>query len=496
MPLGLACPGLRLPDGKVWAMTSAHADNPQNMQQHSGSTPVEALTGVVNDSFEATMASLKDLVAIPGIAWPSFDPKELDLSAEAVASLVRAAGMEDVRILRCDKADGTPGGPAVVARRLAAEGKPTILLYAHHDVQPPGDRNLWNSEPFVAEEREGRLYGRGAADDKAGIMAHLAAYSAVTKVLGDDFGLGVTFFFEGEEEAGSPTFRAFLEEHQELLRADVIVVADSSNWKVGVPALTTSLRGLVDGTFEVRVLDHAVHSGMFGGPVLDAPTLLSRLIATLHDDEGNVAVAGLVGRDDVAVDLTEADYRADASVLDGVKLAGSGTIASRLWTKPALSIIGMDVPAVDVASNTLIPAARAKFSMRLAPGQDPDSAMEALKQHVEGNAPFGATVTFTPGERGNAFSTDTSSAAARVALWALGESWGVEPVEMGIGGSIPFIADLLEMYPAAQILVTGVEDPDSRAHSANESLHIDDFRHAVLAETLMLARLNAEGLAD
>jgi acetylornithine deacetylase/succinyl-diaminopimelate desuccinylase-like protein len=159
----------------------------------------------------------------------------------------------------------------------------------------------------------------------------------------------------------------FLEEHQELLRADVIVVADSSNWKVGVPALTTSLRGLVDGTFEVRVLDHAVHSGMFGGPVLDAPTLLSRLIATLHDDEGNVAVAGLVGRDDVAVDLTEADYRADASVLDGVKLAGSGTIASRLWTKPALSIIGMDVPAVDVASNTLIPAARAKFSMRLAP---------------------------------------------------------------------------------------------------------------------------------
>ncbi len=221
--------------------------------------------------------------------------------------------MEDVRILRCNKGDGTPGGPAVVARRPAAEGKPTILLYAHHDVQPPGgDRSLWKSEPFVAQQRDGRLYGRGAADDKAGIMAHLAAYSAVTKVLGEDFGLGVTLFFEGEEEAGSPTFRTFLEEHQELLRADVIVVADSSNWKVGVPALTTSLRGLVDGTFEVRVLEHAVHSGMFGGPVLDAPTLLSRLIATLHDDDGNVAVAGLVGRDEAAVDLTEADYRADA----------------------------------------------------------------------------------------------------------------------------------------------------------------------------------------
>ncbi|MGO4144453.1 dipeptidase [Paenarthrobacter sp. YAF11_1] len=475
-------------------MTSAHAEIPQNKQGHAGNTPVEALSGAVNDSFDTTLESLKNLVGIPGIAWASFDPNELDRSAEAVAALVKATGMEDVRILRCDKADGTPGGPAVVARRPAEDGKPTILLYAHHDVQPPGDRSLWNSEPFVAEERDGRLYGRGAADDKAGIMAHLAAYSAVTKVLGDGFGLGVTFFFEGEEEAGSPTFRTFLEEHQELLRADVIVVADSSNWKVGVPALTTSLRGLVDGTFEVRVLDHAVHSGMFGGPVLDAPTLLSRLIATLHDDDGNVAVAGLVARDDVAVDLAEEDYRADASVLDGVKLAGSGTIASRLWTKPALSIIGMDVPSVDVASNTLIPAARAKFSMRLAPGQDPGAAMDALKAHVESHAPFGARVTFTPGERGNAFSTDTSSAAAKVALWALGESWGVQPVEMGIGGSIPFIADLMEVYPDVHILVTGVEDPDSRAHSANESLHIGDFRHAVLAEALMLARLNGEGL--
>ncbi|MEV7604395.1 dipeptidase [Paenarthrobacter sp. NPDC089322] len=476
-------------------MTSAHAEIPQNQHRTSGDFPaMQDLAQAVDSAFDQTLAALKHLVGIPGIAWTSFDPADLDRSAEEVAALVKDAGLEDVRILRCNKADGNPGGPAVVGRRPARDGKPTILLYAHHDVQPPGDRGLWNSEPFVAEERNGRLYGRGAADDKAGIMAHLAAYSAVSKVLGDEFGLGVTFFFEGEEEAGSPTFRTFLEEHRELLNSDVIVVADSSNWKVGVPALTTSLRGLVDGTFEVRVLEHAVHSGMFGGPVLDAPTLLSRLIATLHDDDGNVAVSGLVAKDDVAVDLTEAEYRADASVLDGVKLAGSGTIASRLWTKPALSIIGMDVPAVDVASNTLIPSARAKFSMRLAPGQDPDAAMEALKHHVESHAPFGATVTFTPGERGNAFATDTASSAAQVALWALGESWGVAPVEMGIGGSIPFIADLTEVYPDVQILVTGVEDPDSRAHSANESLHIGDFRHAVLAEALMLARLNAEGL--
>jgi acetylornithine deacetylase/succinyl-diaminopimelate desuccinylase-like protein len=234
---------------------------------------------------------------------------------------------------------------------------------------------------------------------------------------------------------------------------------------------------------------------MFGGPVLDAPTLLSRLIATLHDDDGNVAIEGLVATDTASVEMPEADYRADASVLNGVRLAGTGTIASRLWTKPALSIIGFDAPAVDVASNTLIPQARAKFSLRLAPGQVPAEAMEAVRRHVQANAPFGAKVVFTPGEAGNPFRTDTSSAAASLAMWALGEAWGVPAVETGIGGSIPFIADLTEVYPNVQILVTGVEDPDSRAHSANESLHIGDFRNAVLAEALMLARLNSEGLA-
>ncbi|MEV7456367.1 dipeptidase [Pseudarthrobacter oxydans] len=480
-------------------MTSSPAAMPQNPSAHqpqgfAGNSSTEDLRTAVDRSFGTTLERLKALVAIPGIAWPSFDRGPLERSAEAVAELLRGAGLDNVQILACDKPDGTPGGPAVVARRPATDGKPTILLYAHHDVQPTGDAGLWETEPFTAVEKDGRLYGRGAADDKAGIMAHIAAYAAVSEVLGSALGLGVTFFFEGEEEAGSPTFRTFLEENRELLRADVIVVADSSNWKVGIPALTTSLRGLVDGTIEVQVLEHAVHSGMYGGPVLDAPTLLSRLIATLHDDEGNVAIGGLVERDTAGVELPEEDYRADASVLDGVRLAGSGSIASRLWTKPALSIIGFDAPSVDAASNTLLPRARAKFSLRLAPGQNPEEAMEAVRRHVESNAPFGARVTFTPGESGNPFLTDTSSPAASLAMWALGEAWGVPAVETGIGGSIPFIADLTELYPDVQILVTGVEDPDSRAHSANESLHLGDFRKAILAEALLLARINEHGL--
>ncbi|QTF71422.1 M20/M25/M40 family metallo-hydrolase [Arthrobacter woluwensis] len=449
-----------------------------------------ALRAAIDESFAATVATLKDLVAIPGIAWASFDAAQLDRSAEAVAALATAAGFPEVAVHRALKEDGTPGGPAVVARRAAADGKPTVLLYAHHDVQPPGDPALWNSEPFVAVERDGRLYGRGAADDKAGIMVHLSASAAVAKVLGDELGLGVTLFIEGEEEAGSPTFRTFLEEHQAELEADVIIVADSSNWKVGIPALTTSLRGLVDGVVEVRVLDHAVHSGMFGGPVLDAPTLLARLISTFHDERGNVAIEGLVSHDDSDVDMPEEDFRADASVLPGVQLAGEGSLTSRIWTKPALSIIGIDAPSIEVASNTLLPTARAKFSLRIAPGQDPQAAMKAVEEHVKAHAPFGAQVTFIPGEMGNPFAVDMESPAATAMMAALAEAWGTGSVGTGIGGSIPFIAELVEVYPKAQILVTGVEDPDSRAHSANESLHLEEFRKAILAEALLLADLN------
>ena len=452
-----------------------------------------ALSSHIDTDFTRIVEELSNLVAIPGIAWESFDANQLDRSAEAVAQLVRDAGMEQVDILRVPTASGAMGGPAIVANRPARDGKPTILLYAHHDVQPPGDEELWNTKPFEATEIDGRLFGRGAADDKAGIMVHIAALRAVLAKV-EEFGLGVTFFLEGEEEAGSPSFRNFLETHRDRLEADVIVVADSSNWKVGVPALTTSLRGMAGGVVEVRVANHAVHSGMFGGPVLDAPTMAARLISTFHDEQGNVAIAGLVSNDHSEIDYPEEDFRADSSVLASVELAGTGKISDRLWNKPALSIIGMDIPTVAVSSNTLIPTTRFKLSLRLAPGQDPHEAVEAVRAHIMAQDLRGAQVTFESDEAGQAFATDTSAPAAQASLWALGEAWGVPAVETGIGGSIPFISDLLEVFPAAQILVTGVEDPDSRAHSANESLHLGDFRHAILAEALLLARLNNHGL--
>ena len=437
-------------------------------------------------------ADLERLVRIPSVSAPAFDPAHVTASAAAVAELLRGAGMPDVRILTARDGDRT-GAPAVVARRAAPPGRPTVLLYAHHDVQPPGEAADWTSPPFEPAERGGRLFGRGAADDKAGVMAHVAALRALLPGWGPGDGVGVTVFVEGEEEIGSPTFSAFLAEHREALAADVIVVADSANWRVGVPSLTTTLRGIVDCTVRVDVLSHAVHSGVNGGPVLDALTLLCRLLATLHDEAGDVAVAGLVAGEAPATDLTEERFRADAGVLDGVPLVGTGSLESRLWTKPALAVIGLDAPPVALSSNTLLPSARAKVSLRLAPGQDPAAAMAALRAHLEERAPLGARTVVVEGDSGAAFAADTGTAAHAAARRALAAAYGEEVVEMGMGGSIPFIAELAAVYPGASILVTGVEDPDSRAHGADESLHLADFERACLAHALLLEELAAAG---
>ena len=442
-----------------------------------------ALRETVRAGFARARADLEALVRIPGISSPTYDQAHVARSADAVADLLREV-LPEVQVLTASRADGVVSRPAVVGRRPARDGAPTVLLYAHHDVQPPGPADDWETEPFEPTERGGRLFGRGAADDKAGIVAHLAALRAV-----GDGPLGVTVFVEGEEEVGSPTFVDFLRTHRDLLAADLVILADSVNWKVGVPAFTTSLRGLVDCVVEVAVLEHAIHSGMYGGPVLDAPTLLARLIATLHDDAGDVAVAGLVSAPEPTVDYDEADLRADASVLPGVRLAGTGPLTARLWTKPALSVIGIDVTTVAESSNTILPSARAKLSLRIAPGQDPAAALAALRAHLLGHAPFGARVTVTDGELGRPWAGSADSQLAQVARRAYGDAWGAEVVDVGLGGSIPLVADLLEVFPDATVLVTGVEDPDSRAHSANESVHLAELEKAVLGEALLLHRL-------
>jgi cysteinylglycine-S-conjugate dipeptidase len=423
-------------------------------------------------------SELAALVRIPSVSADPDRSEAMDRSARAVAEWLATAGLA-VEIVRAG------GHPAVLGHRPAPPGAPTVLLYAHHDVQPAGDRADWDSDPFEPVERDGRLYGRGAADDKAGIALHVAALRA----LGDDLGVGVTVLVDGEEEIGSPTLGAILEQHRDRLAADVVVIADSTNWRVGVPALTTTLRGGAAAVVEVRTLRHAVHNGVYGGPVPDALTALVRLLSTLHDDGGDVAVAGLHRGAADPLDLTDERLRADAGVVDGVRLIGTGSLTARLWTGPAISIVGIDAPAVDGGSLVLVPSARAKVSMRIAPGDDAAAARDALLRHLRAHAPWGASVTVTAGGVVESFAARTDGPAYAAARAAMEEAWGVRPVEIGVGGSISFVTTMARAFPDAEILITGVEDPDTRAHGANESLHLADFERACAAEALFLRKL-------
>jgi acetylornithine deacetylase/succinyl-diaminopimelate desuccinylase-like protein len=452
----------------------------------------DAVRAAAAAGIPAALADLGALVRIPSIAWPAFDQSQLERSADAIAELVRGLDFfERVEVTRA-AIPGTDelGQPAILATRAARNGRPTVLLYAHHDVQPTGDEALWESPPFEPTVRDGRLYGRGAADDKAGIMAHIASIRALTAAI-DDVDLGVALFFEGEEEYGSRSFGQFLSDNADALRADVIVVADSGNWDEVTPALTVSLRGNARFTLTVRTLEHASHSGMFGGAVPDAMLATVKLLATLWDDTGAVAVDGLTERDAETPAYTEETLRAEAGLLPGVSPIGTGSIIGRIWNKPSITITGIDAASVAAASNTLAPQTSVVLSARVAPGQSARSAYEAIEAHLRAHAPFGAELTFTDVDCGDPFLVDTSGWAVADVRDAFREGYAVEPVDIGVGGSIPFIADLVREFPGAQILVTGVEDPNSRAHSPNESLHLDTFRRAVASEALLLAKLDA-----
>ena len=456
---------------------------------------VSELAEAVQGGFPAAVADLGGLVRIPSVSWDAFDPDHVATSAEAVAELVRGTGLfETVQVSRAPIGDtGHLGQPAVLARRPARDGKPTVLLYAHHDVQPQGDDADWDSPPFEPTVKGDRLYGRGASDDKAGVMTHVAALRAVREVLGDDLGVGVAVFIEGEEEFGSRSFADFLRQHRDDLAADVIVVADSGNWSTTGPAITVGLRGNVTFRLTVRTLAHASHSGMVGGAVPDAMLAMVKLLATLHDDAGSVAVAGLRRREAEHPEQTEQQLRDEAGLLEGVTPIGTGPLLSRVWSQPSITVTGIDAPSVANASNTLAPEVSVRISARIAPGQAASEAYEAIEAHLRGHAPFGAHVEIDDVDQGDPFLVDTSGWAIAEATAAMTEAWGEAPLQTGIGGSIPFIADLVGTFPEAQILVTGVEDPDTRAHSPNESQHLGVLHRAVLSEAILIARLDARG---
>lgn len=457
----------------------------------------------IDRRFEASVAELMELARIPGVSAEGFDPGELLRSAEAVAALLRDAGLGEVEVLQLEGAH-----PYVVgAMRAAQDDAPTALVYAHHDVQPPGRPERWLTPPFEPTLREdGRLYGRGVVDDKAGILLHLAALRAWLEVEGA-LPIHVKVIVEGEEEIGSGHLGEFLARHRGRLDADVLILSDTQNLATGLPSLTTSLRGIVQVDVRVRALDHPVHSGMWGGPVPDAATALARLLGRLVDDAGRPAVPGLDAdvpeleeseRERIAaLPFDEAAFRADAGLLDGVPLAGDAQrcVYERLWHRPALAVTALEAVPFATAANQLVDEARARVGVRVAPGQDAARVAARVEAFLRRDPPAGVRVETRCAAAVDGWRTRPQGAAFEAARRALAAGYGRESIWIGCGGTIPFVGPFGEVMGGLPQLLLGLEDPPCNAHGENESLHLGDFRKAARASAHLLGELAEVGRA-
>jgi acetylornithine deacetylase/succinyl-diaminopimelate desuccinylase-like protein len=427
---------------------------------------------------------LARLVRIPSIGHPGHDPENVRASAEATRDVMAGAGVTNARLLELEG-----GHPAVFGEVPGPAGAPTLLLYAHHDVQPEGPADGWLSPPFEPQVRDGRMYGRGAADDKSGIVIHAAALRALGLDAGDPVPVTVKVLVEGEEECTTAHLPDLVRGNAALLRADVALVADGGNYRTGLPTLGTSIRGVTDCVVEVRVLSQAQHSGSFGGPIPDALTVLSRMLATLHDDEGNVAIPGLRRFEWTGTPVTEAELREESGVLPSIRMIGSGTISDRLLSAPAISVLGIDAPSVQESSNQLVASARARVSLRLAPGEDPETARDLLVGYLRDAAPWGAEVEVESNEVGGGYMVDTTVPAYGAAKRAMAEAYGREAIDMGSGGSIPLVPMLADTFPGIAVLIWGAMDDRGAIHSVNESVDLGEVERIALAEALFIRNL-------
>lgn len=425
-----------------------------------------------------TRAELEELVRIPGCAFPGFPDAEVERACHAVMRILRDAGYARVERLEIEG-----GKPAVVAETAGPPGSPTVLLYAHYDVQPAGDESLWHSPPFEPTERDGRLYGRGAADDKSGVVIH----AAVMRAFQGRPPCTVRVVVEGDEEWAGP-FAEYPRSHPDLFAADAIVVADVGNARVGEPTFTTALRGMAMVTVECRTLQAAVHSGMFGGPAPDALMTLIMLLSTLRDPQtAQTTVAGVEGFDWDGADVDEDTFRGIAGVQPDQPLVGRGSVASRLFSQPVASVVGLDAPPTHGAVNAVIPHARARVSLRVPPGQDAAAALQALVDHLRTHAPWGVQVTVTPEAHGQGVRVPTDGPAYAAARRAMRQAYGARVQEVGAGGSIPLIDSLIAAVPKAEVLLFGAQDPLARIHAPNESVDLAELQRAILAQALFIA---------
>jgi acetylornithine deacetylase/succinyl-diaminopimelate desuccinylase-like protein len=456
-------------------------------------TPIEE-TRMLNEAlshFEKNkgrhLEDLKDLVRIPSVSFDGFPPEQVRRSAEAVARLLKERGLENVEILELEGAH-----PYVYGDWLKAPGKPTLLLYAHHDVQPPGRMHLWKTAPFEPTERDGRLYGRGTADDKAGVIVHTATIASFLNTVGK-LPLNVKVVIEGEEEAGSTHLPQFLEKYKARLKADTMILTDTQNYDEGLPALTVSLRGLVAFDIEVRAHSKSMHSGMWGGPVVDPVMALSKMLATLTDAQGRLAVPGIWDQVRPLTSAEEkalaelpfelAEFRRQAGLLAHTHLLPSrdGTVKplAQMWREPSVSINAIEASSRKAAANIINDSAWARVGIRIVPDMDPHHVAKLVTEHLKRVAPWGVDVEITPDIGGKAWGTRAEGPAFAAAQRALEKGYGKKPVLMGCGGSIPFVEPFADALGGAPALLIGVEDPYTNAHSENESMSISDFESAI-----------------
>ncbi len=411
---------------------------------------------------------LKLLVRIESISSEKKHYKDVEQSAEKVKDMFEGLGLTS-KISKSNE-----GMPAVLAQTEQDPSKKTVLLYAHHDVQPVGDLSLWETDPFVPEIIDGRLYGRGSGDNKAGVVTHYE----VIKALKDNPPVNIKVFIEGEEEIGSPTMEQFIKENKEDLEADVIVIADSGNIKSGLPTVTTSLRGLVDGTIVVDQPMKAVHSGLGGGIVPDAFMVLSKIISSFHNEKGELQIEGLTPSEGEVFEIPKDDIKKLLGS-EEINLFETDSYSKRLWLEPALSVLAIDAPNVDESINLLIPSTKAKVSLRLPPTENPDHAMKMLEEHIEKNTPWGAQVKFIPESKGSGVVADPKKEFTKKLITEFKEVWKTEPAYMGVGGSIPFANVFTEQFPEAELVLIGPGDDEGNAHAPNESVCIEDIEKLI-----------------
>ncbi len=456
---------------------------------------VTAAITYFNKNKSVHLENLKDLVRIPSISFSGFDAAALTASAEATTKLLTKSGITDVRVL-----DSGSGHPAVFGQWTEAPGKPTILLYAHYDVQPIGRKELWITPPFAPDERDGRLYGRGVSDDKGGVVMHAAAIHSFLKTSGR-LPINVKVLIEGEEEVGSTNLQKLLQSHKALLSADAVLIADSENFDAGIPSLTASLRGIVTVTVEVRSLTSSVHSGTWGGALPDPVLALAKMLGSLVDDQGKPAIPGLSDNlrllspkeqaDLNELPFSEQAYRRQSKIINGVNFwGGEGTPYEKMWYRPSIAVNAIEASSRKQAANIINDTAWARVGVRTVPYMDAKKTLSLLRNHLLKHAPWGVHVTIEPESPSPWWRTDTEGPVFRTALSALEKGYGRTPVIVGAGGSIPFVQNITDALGGIPALLFGVGDPYAAAHSENENLLISDWENGCRSLMYLLGGLS------